>query len=253
MEPIKAVIIDDDKASAAVLADSLAKYNDVEITALVHNEKEGLAAIQKTKPELVFLDIELGSTSGLDFSELLRDTVDRSMRIVFYTSYDKYLLPALRHAAFDFLLKPLNDDELRIVMERFSLCRHNEANITPEPRHENSPGNTKSILITTVTNEKMIVRTENIGYFKYDSDRKMWRVILNNLQHFLLKHNTNKDVILSLAPEFVQIHKAYIININYLNLIGDSACTLLYPFHNVTELKISKNFKKDLLNRFYDM
>ena len=116
-----------------------------------------------------------------------------------------------------------------------------------------SPSPMQSILITTITNDKLIVRAENIGFFKYDSERKLWKVILNNLQHFILKHQTTADTILNYAPEFIQIHKSYIININYLYMISENSCTLLPPFNKVSELRVSKVYKKKLLDRFYDL
>ena len=137
----------------------------------------------------------------------------------------------------------------RFYLSREEALRSGGQPVQPKPLSQP----VQSILITTITNDKLIVRPENIGFFKYDSERKLWRVVLNSLQHFILKHQTTAETILNYAPEFIQIHKTYIININYLYLISENSCTLLPPFNKVSELKVSKMYKKKLLDRFYDM
>ena len=251
---IDTVIVDDDNPSIRVLAERLKGYPDVNLVATAGNGEEGWNTVMRYKPELLFLDVELSDTSGLEFLSSLDKHIDWNMKVVFYTSYEKYLLPALRLQAFDFLLKPVSDSELSLIMNRFYLSREEalrSGGQPVQPKPLSQP--VQSILITTITNDKLIVRPENIGFFKYDSERKLWRVVLNSLQHFILKHQTTAETILNYAPEFIQIHKTYIININYLYLISENSCTLLPPFNKVSELKVSKMYKKKLLDRFSDM
>lgn len=249
---IDTVIIDDDNPSILVLADRLKAFPDVRLVATAGNGEEGWNTVMQYKPELLFLDVELSDTSGLEFLSSLDKHIDWNMKVVFYTSYEKYLL-ALRLQAFDFLLKPVSDSELSLIMDRVLLCREEHPWLGRHFSQPPMPSAVQSILITTITNDKLIVRPENIGFFKYDSERKLWKVVLNSLQHFILKHQTTADTILNYAPEFIQIHKSYIININYLYLISENSCTLLPPFNKVSELKVSKIYKKKLLDRFYDM
>ncbi len=71
------------------------------------------------RPDLLFLDVELPDVLGLNLLSEMRDEVLWDMKVVFYTSYDKYLLQALRESAFDFLLKPFETGDLRVVIERY--------------------------------------------------------------------------------------------------------------------------------------
>lgn len=249
---IDTVIVDDDNPSIRLLADRLKAYPDVRVVATAGNGEEGWNTVLRYKPDLLFLDVELSDTSGLEFLSSLDRLIDWDMKVVFYTSYEKYLLPALRLQAFDYLLKPVSDSELSLIMDRYYLLRDESRRMVVPPSIP-APSPVQSILITTITNDKLIVRAENIGFFKYDSERKLWKVILNNLQHFILKHQTTADTILNYAPEFIQIHKSYIININYLYMISENCCTLLPPFNKVSELRVSKVYKKKLLDRFYDL
>lgn len=251
---IDVLIIDDDNPSILVLIDRLKAFPGVRVVATACNGEEGRSAVMKYRPELLFLDIELPDVSGLEFLSSLDKNIDWDMKVVFYTSYEKYLLQALRLQAFDFLLKPVNENELSLIMNRFYLCREEgDSSVRLSPPSSGLQPSVKAVLITTITNDKLIVRPENIGYFKYDSDRKLWTVVLNSLQYFILKHHTTADTILSYASEFIQIHKSYIININYLYLISENSCTLLHPFNKVSELKISKMYRKKLLDKFYDL
>lgn len=67
----------------------------------------------------------------------------------------------------------------------------------------------------------------------------------------MLRRRTTSDVILSLSRDFVQIHKRYIVNIKFIRGIQDTQCLLNEPLDDVTELKISKNFRHELMNRFW--
>lgn len=248
--PTKVIIIDDDKPSATVLSNELKVYQDVTVIATAFNSHDGKQAILKHKPQLIFLDIELPDINGLEFLATLRSKIDWEMSTIFYTSYDKYMLQALRMQAFDFLLKPVNKDDLLLVMNRYYLSKKNAQSAPVSSLHYPTD---KPLLITTITNDKVILRPQNIGYFRYNSERKLWEIILDDFRHVILKHNTTAEVILNYGAEFIQIHKTYIININYLSMIQESACVMLYPFNTVTELKVSKIYKKKLFDKFYDL
>lgn len=248
--PTKVIIIDDDKPSVTVLSNELKVYQDVTVIATAFNSHDGKQAILKHKPQLIFLDIELPDINGLEFLATLRSKIDWEMSTIFYTSYDKYMLQALRMQAFDFLLKPVNKDDLLLVMNRYYLSKKNAQSAPVSSLHYPTD---KPLLITTITNDKVILRPQNIGYFRYNSERKLWEIILDDFRHVILKHNTTAEVILNYGAEFIQIHKTYIININYLSMIQESACVMLYPFNMVTELKVSKIYKKKLFDKFYDL
>ena len=250
MKPmIRVVIIDDDKPSVDVLAGALKGFPQVEVVAVACNSTDGEAAVLAHKPKLLFLDIELPNANGMDFLAGMRQKLTWQMRVVFYTSYERYLLQALRMQAFDFLLKPVDRKELERLLERYG----EEAKALPAALADMPGGSEKLLSVTTIINERVVLRSRNIGYFRYNSGRKLWEVVLANSRRVVLKHNTTAEVILAYGPEFVQIHKTFIINISYLNLIQGNQCLMLPPFEDVDELKISKLYRKKLLDCFYDL
>ena len=106
-------------------------------------------------------------------------------------------------------------------------------------------------MISTPINDLRILRSIDIGFFRYNSDRKLWEVVLNNQLPLLLKKNTTADHIKGYDSCFVQIYQSYIININYLMMIKENRCVMFPPFENITELQVSKKFRKELQDRFY--
>lgn len=250
--PIKAIIIDDDPAAIELLKEGLEKDSEVEFCGSSRSLEDGKNLIKDVHPDLIFLDIEFPEENGL---ELMRAAVPSgASRVVFYTSYKKYLIQALRLSAFDFLLKPYDEEELRLILHRFKIEKENLAGqIPPSVLPLDISSTPRNISITTVTNDKMIVAPSGILFFKYDSDRKLWEAVLTDLRRVILKRHTTADTILNYGQDFIRTHKAYIINIKYLGVISGNECRMLPPFNGITEVKISKNYRREVLEKFYDL
>ena len=105
-------------------------------------------------------------------------------------------------------------------------------------------------LTHTPTNDMRALRPAEIGFFRYCSERKQWEVILNNQPPLVLRRGMTAEQITQYSSSFVQIHQSYIINIDYLMIIKDSKCMLYPPFDKVTELLVSRKYKKELQDRF---
>ena len=89
---IDTVIVDDDNPSIRVLAERLKGYPDVNLVATAGNGEEGWNTVMRYKPELLFLDVELSDTSGLEFLSSLDKHIDWNMKVVFYTSHEVVFL-----------------------------------------------------------------------------------------------------------------------------------------------------------------
>src|SRR6187431_822127 len=107
---IKAIIIDDEVHCIDTLSILLTDYcPEVEIMEKCMSAKKGLEAIEKLKPELVFLDIEMPMMNGF---ELLEQFKQIPFSIIFTTSYNQYAIKAIRFSALDYLLKPIDAEDL---------------------------------------------------------------------------------------------------------------------------------------------
>ena len=252
MEPeITVIIVDDDFGSVQRLQDDLSAFSCIRILDTAMTAEIGKKQIIKYHPDLVFLDVELPDMSGFELLNDIQDDIQPNLRIVFYTAYDKYMIYAIRGAAFDYLLKPIDKKELEGIIDRFMKKEEESAAASLAiPARVHSVGE-HTFMISTPTNDLRILRSIDIGFFRYNSDRKLWEVVLNNQLPLLLKKNTTADHIKGYDPCFVQIHQSYIININYLMMIKENRCVMFPPFENITELQVSKKFRKELQDRFY--
>jgi class 3 adenylate cyclase/CheY-like chemotaxis protein len=116
---IKAIIIDDEVHCIDTLSILLADYcPEVEVMAKCMSAKKGLEAIEKLKPELVFLDIEMPVMNGF---ELLEQFKKIPFSVIFTTSYDQYAIKAIRFSALDYLLKPIDPKELIAAVHKVQL------------------------------------------------------------------------------------------------------------------------------------
>lgn len=126
-----------------------------------------LGAASALKPDLIFLDIELDDQSALDFIPRLKTVVPQDCKIVFYTTYNKYLMQALRMEAFDFLLKPYDTSELELIMNRYRMAVSGKRQVNdPAERLSSSlfiPGAPAGISVTTITNDRMILFPKDIS------------------------------------------------------------------------------------------
>ncbi len=246
---VRAYIVDDDANAIKLLSRLLANYS-VEIvgTATDANSKTE-DEVMDLQPDMLFLDVELPSVSGLDFWSSIKQHVSPSMRVVFYTAYDKYMLEALRQKAFDFLLKPASQQELAQIMSRYyedklSSIRDIIQQDAPTPR---------SIMVVSATNEHLVLRFDDIAFFRFDNVRRIWEVVTRDGKNYQLRHRTTSETILTFSNLFVQIHKGYIVNVHQIDRVVENQCLLRPPLNDVKELRISKNFRHDFMTAFYNL
>ncbi len=115
---ITTIIIDDEPKGRLALRQKLTNYcSNVQVMAEAANGKEALVLIQKHQPQLIFLDIEMPVMNGF---EMLNAISEKNFHIIFTTAYDQYAIKAIRYAAFDYLLKPVDIEELIMAVGKKS-------------------------------------------------------------------------------------------------------------------------------------
>lgn len=115
---IKTIIVDNETRALNRMKLLLEHFAEVEILALIDNANDAVDKIVKQQPDLVFMDIEMPGKTGLDLAdEINKHNIET--RIIFVSAYDHYAIKAIKNNAFDYLLKPVNIDELKTTIERF--------------------------------------------------------------------------------------------------------------------------------------
>lgn len=113
---VKAIIVDDEQNNLDNLCQLLKKNcPEVNVVATALNAEDGISAIKKQQPDLVFLDIQMPGKNGF---ELLKELTDYSFEIIFVTAHDQYGIQAVKFSAIEYLLKPINIDELKIAVQK---------------------------------------------------------------------------------------------------------------------------------------
>lgn len=252
---MKIIIVDDEKMAADALADKLKEYDETELVGVAYNGMDGLKLLEEKQPDLMFLDVELPDISGIEFLERIDGMTDGRCRVVMYTAHGRYMLPAFRNKAFDFLLKPIEDNELRMILRRACIDRrpnlqHSESDIA-----NNNDGiakrNDGKYLVYTNAVDFRLIDIRDIGVFTYNHELRVWEMtIAGKDDPIRLKRNVNSDMLLELNDALVRVSQKHIINLGYLIEVADNTCHFYPPFDKLSDVKVGRLFRKKLIDRF---
>lgn len=115
---IKTVVVDDEARALNRMKILLDKFDELEVLEMFYNADQAIEYIIENEPDLVFLDIEMPGKTGLEIAEELNKNVLHT-KIIFVSSYDHYAIKAIKNHAFDYLLKPVDIDDLKTSIERY--------------------------------------------------------------------------------------------------------------------------------------
>lgn len=243
---IKSIIIDDEQHCIdALVADLSKNCSNVEVAATCASGKEGVLAIKKHKPRLIFLDVEMPWMNGFEMLEML-DHID--FCIIFTTAYDKFAARAFRISAVDYLLKPVDAEDLKAAVykaEEKILSSAGVVNIQNLLHNINQPAQQQKIALPNRDGYEF-VQVDSILYC--GAEGAYTKVVFSD-KHSLLISRTLGDIEEMLSPEiFVRIHHSTIVNLNavthYIRTDGG------YVVMNTNEkLMVSKARKEVLLER----
>ncbi|MCP4460400.1 MAG: response regulator transcription factor [Cytophagales bacterium] len=116
----RAIIIEDEKLTADRLEQLVHSHTEVDVTANLSSMKSAVQWLQQNPlPDIVFLDIQLGDGSGFD----VLDAIDAYPHVIFTTAFDQYVMEAFKHNSLDYLLKPVQVEELQTAVQKFDKVR----------------------------------------------------------------------------------------------------------------------------------
>ena len=212
---IRAIIVDDEPNSRDILAHLLKLDGSITLLAKCRDLKEAIAAIGTYRPDMVFLDIEMPGGSGFELLEQLGKT-EVNPAIVFITAYNQYAIKAIKYAAFDYLLKPIDLDDLNQTIQRY---RDDVESQRIRSRVDNVPPQMVSL-------QKLKFSMRN-GVIFIDPDDIVWCEASGS--YTILHFQSRKDEIVSVSLKevenqleglhFFRISRSAIINLKYLSRI----------------------------------
>jgi two-component system LytT family response regulator len=206
-----AIIVDDEKMARALLEGMLREYcPEVEILDSCIDLPSGVKSIRKNKPDLVFLDIEMPGHSGIELLDFF-DEKEVNFSIIFTTAYNQYAINAFKLSAIDYLLKPIEPEELESAVNRFKNRKQNFT-VLKENLNSDLP---KKIAVSTVNSIKFI-ETNDILFLK--AEGSYTDITLSSGKVLTASKGLKKfEEVLDSDKSFYRCHKSYIVNLKYIS------------------------------------
>lgn len=219
---IRTIIIDDERKGRETLLQLLKNYcPEVEVVASVNSVRTAVDAMNEYHPDLILLDVEMPSGNGF---ELLEKTSDLHYEVIFTTAYDQYAIPAIKSDALDYLLKPIDRDELinavskaqnRITAKRTLI--EGAADASPKHRGETHRGegehDQKKIILST-SEGLTPVRIQDI--VRCRAEANYTRFYMCDRSEILVSRTLkNFEAILS-NNGFVRVHYSHLVNMQHV-------------------------------------
>lgn len=230
---ISAIIIDDEPKARMLLKGMLQEFcPDVEVLAECPDLPTGVKTIRKLNPELVFLDIEMPGHSGLEIMEFF-DSREVNFSIIFTTAYQQYAIQAFKLSAIDYLLKPIEYQELIDTIERFKRRQNTEKPLLAEAIENAKSDAPSKIALPTNVGIKFV---ELAGIVAFKADNSYTEVVFeDNTKILISKTLKNFEEALANNPKFFRCHKSYIVNVSFINdyIKKDGGYLVLNNIHNI--------------------
>lgn len=210
---IRTVIVDDESKSCNVLKKILTTYCEgVQVVGMAHSGGEGKELIEREKPQLAFVDIQMPDMDGF---QMLQNTNSNDAQIVFVSAYDSFALPAFRYSPLDYLLKPVNIDDLSRALER---CRQHLLLLDKEKRRETIA--TQPLISSLLPLRIAIGRANEIQFIEIDSiirmeaDRNYTVFYLQDKSTMVTARTLGEYEAMLHGLPFLRVHQSHLINLS---------------------------------------
>ena len=215
---ITALLIDDDDNLRAGMKSLLSRYApEIAILGEADSVKTGTELLLKTEPQVVFLDIHLGDGSGFDLLEEVNKRGKLNSQIVFITAHEQYAIKAFRFSALDFLLKPVDPDELEKVISKIkNVLVKSESVAHIDLLLENirkKVDNFKRIALSTADGIHLFEISDII---RCESEDNYTKFYIKNNKPVLISKTLKEYEDLLTEHGFERIHQSHLINLSYL-------------------------------------
>ena len=242
---LKAIIIDDEYDSREALRMAVEKYcEEVEIVASCESPEAGLSAIQTLRPDLIFLDIQMPHMSGFDLLNRI-DPID--FEVIFVTAYDRYAIKAIKFSALDYLLKPVDIDELLTAVQRVRKKAHDAVAVNHYKsiiENVKSHGQGLGKLAIPTVDGIIFVKIKEITYC--EADRNYTILYFSNQEKIIVSKTLKEFESILEDKNFFRVHNSYLINLQHIQkyIKGEGGYVILSDGSHVD---VSRRKKEEFL------
>ncbi|WP_221406823.1 MULTISPECIES: LytR/AlgR family response regulator transcription factor [Bacteroidota] len=233
---IKAIIVDDEEKGTSLLNHKLADFSDkLEVIAIFNEPEKALTIIKNLDIDVLFLDIEMPKINGFQFLELLGQF---NFEVIFVTAYDAYVLNALRNDALDYLMKPVDPEELEAAINKLEEKISKKSNIQQNGKKDNGR-------LSLATAEGIYyIKKSDIITVEAMSNYSVFHVVSGNK---IIVSKTLKEYETILSEDcFFRVNRSAIVNLEYVVKFrkGD-----VLELANGAEIEVSSTKKAMLLEK----
>ncbi|SFR35356.1 two component transcriptional regulator, LytTR family [Robiginitalea myxolifaciens] len=241
---LRAVIVDDEEKALQSLQWELTNFSDdIEVVASFTDPMEALDYLALTPPDCLFLDIEMPTMDGFQFIQKMQNP---DVAVVITTAYNQYAIKALKNEAIDYLLKPIDSDDLKDTIAK--IRKHNSKNLTAERLEriltEQQVGGQKKRITLNTDGKLLFLENDDILYA--ESDGNYSTIYLANGQKIVLTKKLKEVAQILPEDSFFRVHNSYIINLNMIaEFIKTDGYVVLKSNHKIP---VSRQKKSDFLD-----
>lgn len=212
---LKVLIIDDENKTRSLIAKMVGDMGfDLEVFTDGQNLKTGLKAIKTIKPDIVLLDIQMPDGTGFDLLQLVDE---KTFQVIFISAHEEFAIRAIKCAALDYILKPIDEEELKTSIERAisEQSKGNQLNKNYSALDTNiSKGHTQKLVLKTQESVYLIDISEII---RCESDRNYTTFFLDGGRKILTSRTLKDYDGLILNQNFIRCHRSHIINMDFFD------------------------------------
>ncbi|WP_185215967.1 LytR/AlgR family response regulator transcription factor [Sphingobacterium mizutaii] len=241
---IKAVILDDEIRGSGLLQHKLQQFQELlSITAVFNDPQEALLQMPNMECDVLFLDVEMPFMNGFQFLEKLGQF---EFEVIFVTAYNIYTLDALKANALDYLLKPVNNEELKKAMVKLELRISQREKLKKVDLTENRPVMGRLALPTAegihLVKKDDVIRIEAMSNYSI--------FFLNNLSKIIVSRTLKEFEMLLENTQLFRVNRSVIVNLDYVVKYkkGEGGTLELV---DGSEIEVSPNKKKQLMDRLF--
>ncbi len=211
---IKALVIDDENRTRDLIVKMINSFG-LEVEAISGGESVacGLKAIEEHHPDIVFLDIQMPDGTGF---ELLRSIPNKSFELVFITAHEEFAIKAIKFSALDYLLKPVDADELKAAVER-AISSIGDSNVESQfdALQFNIQPNQKRRLVLKTQESVHVIELDTI--IRCEADRNYTSFYLTGGKKILVSKTLKDYEILLSGHNFLRVQQSHLINLDFVS------------------------------------
>jgi two-component system LytT family response regulator len=210
---IKVLVVDDENKTREFIAKLIRSFGlELEVIAQGENVQTAIEAIQEHKPDLVMLDIQMPDGTGFD---VLKQIENKNFEVIFITAHQEFAIKAIKFSALDYILKPVDPEELRQTIEQaIQSINSKKDDIQFDALHHNLVPHQKRKLVLKTQESVFVVELDDI--IRCEADKNYTFFFLTNGKKILVSKTLKDFETLLAGHNFFRIQQSHLININYV-------------------------------------